>query len=289
VKRSWALQVHGLFVMNSDRLITRKIQTVTISIDRKINVLLYSYPSESKIHDKKGNSMKKTSSKYMIIIFAVVLIALLVLIAVLNKSQNSSAIEDLPNYTEIRGEMNLDAIDYSKQPHLGSGTTGIQVIEFADFKCPSCMNWDATYFEKLKTEFVDNGKIDMYFMNFAFIDRDSILAAVAGESIYQQSNDAFWQYKSLLFENQGDEKVIWATEKFLLQFVKDNITGIDYDQFKNDLQNHTHALDAKEDFKLAGALGVNGTPKFMVNGKLLPSSSYEELAAAIEAEVAITK
>ncbi|MHA0857380.1 hypothetical protein [Paenibacillus sp. CMAA1364] len=45
--------------------------------------------------------MKKTTSKYMIIIFAVALIALLVLMAVLNKSQKSSALENLPNYTEI--------------------------------------------------------------------------------------------------------------------------------------------------------------------------------------------
>lgn len=233
--------------------------------------------------------MKKSSSKYMIIGIVVLFIALLAVIAILNKSQNSSALEDLPNYTEIRGEMNLDGIDYSKQPHLGNGTTGIQVIEFADFKCPACKEWDAAYFEKLKAEFVDTNKIDLYFMNFAFLDRDSILAATAGESIFKQNNDAFWQYKTLLYQNQGDETQIWATEKFLLQFVKDNITGIDYDQFKKDLQNHTDALNVKEDYKLAGSLGVNGTPKFMVNGKLLPSSSYEELVAAIEAEVSSVK
>jgi protein-disulfide isomerase len=233
--------------------------------------------------------MRKLGSKYFTIIVAVVFVALLIVIGVMNKSQGSSALEDLPNYTEIRGEMNVDSIDYSKQPHLGDGTTGIQVIEFADFKCPACKNWEEAYMEKLKAEFVDTGLIDLYFMNYAFLDRDSILAAAAGESIYKQSNDAFWQYKSLLFQNQGDETDIWATEKFLLQFVEDNITDINYDQFKSDLQNHTHALDAKEDFKLAGSLGVNGTPQFMVNGKLLPSSSYEELAAAIEAEVANAK
>ncbi|MNO96967.1 Disulfide bond formation protein D precursor [compost metagenome] len=231
--------------------------------------------------------MKKSTNKYIFITFAVVLVGLLVLIGVLNKTQNATALEDLPNFTEIRGEMNLEEIDYSKQPHLGNGTSGVQVIEFADFKCPSCKVWDETYFETLKTEFVDSGKIDLYFMNYPFLDRDSILAAAAGESIYQQSNDAFWEYKKLLFANQGDERVIWATESFLLQLVKDNITSIDYAKFKDDLQNHTHALAAKEDFKLGGSLGVNGTPQFMVNGKLLPPSfSYEDLAAAIEAEVA---
>ncbi|MNV83906.1 hypothetical protein D3C71_1777430 [compost metagenome] len=45
-------------------------------------------------------------------------------------------------------------------------------------------------------------------------------------------------------------------------------------------------FDVKEDFKIAGSYGVNGTPKFMVNGTLLPDSSYEGLTAAIEAQLA---
>lgn len=69
----------------------------------------------------------------------------------------------------------------------------------------------------------------------------------------------------------------------MLDFVKDNISGIDYDRFAKDLQAHTYMLPVKEDFKTAGNYGVNGTPKFMVNGKLLQTASYEELAAAIEA------
>ncbi|MNJ01362.1 hypothetical protein D3C73_1609750 [compost metagenome] len=44
--------------------------------------------------------------------------------------------------------------------------------------------------------------------------------------------------------------------------------------------------DVKEDFKIAGAYGVNGTPKFMVNGVLLQDSSYEGLTAAIESSLA---
>ncbi|MNO07101.1 DSBA-like thioredoxin domain protein [compost metagenome] len=67
--------------------------------------------------------------------------------------------------------------------------------------------------------------------------------------------------------------------------MKDNIDGLDYAQFEQDVQNHTYMYDVKEDFKIAGSYGVNGTPKFMVNGVLLPNSSYETLAAAIEAEL----
>lgn len=198
-------------------------------------------------------------------------------------SSSSSALNDLPNYTEIRGDFDAKSLKYEKQPHLGSGTSKVKVIEFADFKCPSCKQWKETYFDRFKQEVVDTGKADLYFMNFAFIDRDSIMAASAGEAIAAQSNDKFWEFMSKLYDHQGDETKIWATPQFLLKFVKNNIGGIDYDRFAKDLQEHTYMLPVKEDFKTAGNFGVNGTPQFMVNGKLLPDASYEGLIAAIDA------
>ncbi|MNW65520.1 DSBA-like thioredoxin domain protein [compost metagenome] len=89
-----------------------------------------------------------------------------------------------------------------------------------------------------------------------------------------------------LYENQGDESKIWATRKFILNFVKKNLEGIDYAKFEQDLKNQTYMYDVKEDFKIAGSYGVNGTPKFMVDGVLLPDSSYDGLTAAIEAGLA---
>ncbi|WP_313639908.1 thioredoxin domain-containing protein, partial [Paenibacillus sp.] len=159
-------------------------------------------------------------------------------------------------------------------------------IEFADFKCPPCKNWTEKYLDTFVKDYVDTGKVELFFMNFAFLDRDSYLAASAGEAIYKQSNEKFWEYLHKLYANQGDESKIWATQKFILNFVKNNIEGIDYAQFKTDLKNHTYMFDVKEDFKIAGSYGVNGTPKFMVNGVLLPDSSYEGLTAAIEAQLA---
>ncbi|GJM75924.1 hypothetical protein HMSSN036_81400 [Paenibacillus macerans] len=53
------------------------------------------------------------------------------------------------------------------------------------------------------------------------------------------------------------------------------------------MKEWTYMLPVKEDFKTAGFYGVNGTPQFMVDGELLDSSSYEDLAAAIEAKLAL--
>lgn len=59
---------------------------------------------------------------------------------------------------------------------------------------------------------------------------------MAGEIIYNQSPEKFWEFKEDLFKSQGTEKTIWATEKFLLDFVKDKIHLTDCDQFKSDLK-----------------------------------------------------
>lgn len=226
------------------------------------------------------------SKKWFIPAVIGIFIILLAVLVGFNSIQKSSQLKGLPNYTEIRGDINItDGIQYGKQPSLGSEDAAVKVVEFADFKCPACKRWTETYFDKLKSDYIDNGKVQFYFMNYAFIDRDSIMAASAGEAINKQSKEAFWNYYKLLFANQGDEKEIWATPQFLKEFVKKNIEGIDYKKFEADLANNENLLAAKEDYKIGGSMGINGTPQFIVNGKLLSSSSYEDLVAAIEVEL----
>ncbi|MBY0009814.1 DsbA family protein [Paenibacillus typhae] len=219
-------------------------------------------------------------------IIAVILAIVLVYVLTDGKSNEENLLEGLPNYTDVKGTIVVDGLKYEKQPHLGRPEAKVKVIEFADFKCPACKKWTEANLDTFIKDYVDTGKAELYFMNFAFIDRDSYLAASAGEAIYKQSNEKFWEYVHKLYANQGDESTIWATQKFILQFVKDNIEGLDYARFEQDLKNHTYMYDVKEDFKIAGAYGVNGTPKFMVNGVLLPDSSYEGLSAAIESSLA---
>ncbi len=207
--------------------------------------------------------------------------------AVIVKLQHSSELKGLPNYTQIKGDFTKLDIDYDKQPHKGDAAAKVKVVEFADFKCPMCKKWEEQFMDKFQKDFIDTGKVQLYFMNYAFIDRDSILAASAGEAIAKQNNDKFWEYYTKLFANQGDEKEIWATQKFILNFVKKNISGIDYNQFEKDLKNNTYGYDVKLDYKIAGHLGVNGTPQLMVNGKLLPNAfDYNAIKAAIEQELA---
>lgn len=193
----------------------------------------------------------------------------------------------MPNFTQIKGVIDdTKGIQYEKQPYLGSPQARIKVVEVADYKCPACRIWNDKMMGEFKKDYIDTGKVQLYFMNFPFLDRDSILAASAGEAIFHQSNDRFWEFSEKLYQQQGDEQTIWATRRFLLDFVKSNIDGIDYPQFERDFKDNVYMLDVKEDFKIAGNLGVNGTPQFFVNGVHLPSkTTYEQLVAVIDKEL----
>lgn len=229
---------------------------------------------------KKPQPATKRNYTMPILIGGILLVFLA--FAVFTKMSQANALEGIPNYTEVKESITVTGLNYEKQPHLGDSSAKVKVIEFADFKCPACKKWKDTYMDQFQKDYVDTGKVELYFINFAFLDRDSIMAAMAGEAIARQSNEKFWEYYDKLYANQGKETEIWATKKFILDFVKKNIKGIDYAKFEQDIDDQVDLYSVKEDYKIAGHYGVNGTPQFMVNGELLSSSDYPELSAAID-------
>lgn len=210
----------------------------------------------------------------------ILVVGSIVLLGFINNRQDSE-LKKLPALMDAKGTLDIAVGDFKleKQPMLGDKNAPVKVIEFSDYKCPACKSWNEKNFASFKKEFIDTGMVQFYMINFPFLGPDSI-EAVAAESIYQQDPDKFWEFKEKLFANQGIESKVWATEKFLLKFVKENIGGINQQQFEKDLKAHTYLLDVKEDFKISAANGIYSTPSFIVNGTQV-GSNYEELRTLI--------
>lgn len=138
--------------------------------------------------NKKVKSNHSRTNKQMLPMLLGIVVVILVAVIVFILNDKTDSTEGLPNYTDVKGSIVVDGLKYEKQPHLGSPDAKIKVIEFADFKCPACKNWTEKYLDTFVKDYVDTGKVELFFMNFAFLDRDSYLAASAGEAIYRQSN-----------------------------------------------------------------------------------------------------
>ena len=93
------------------------------------------------------------------------------------------------------GTSGAASINLDGQPVMGNASAPVTVVEFGDYRCPYCRQFETGEFtgpnnpgnigpfEKLKKNFIDTGKVKFSFINFAFLGPGSTKAAVAGECV----------------------------------------------------------------------------------------------------------
>ncbi|MGE7884351.1 DsbA family protein [Bacillus sp. NPDC094077] len=173
---------------------------------------------------------------------------------------------------------------YSTQQSLGKEDAPVKVVEFGDFKCPACRTWDATVLPRLKEEYIDKGKVQLYFINFPFIGKDSDLGAAAGEAIYKQDKDSFWIFYDEIYQNQKKDTEEWITEELLLSIVKEKLPKVDVEQFKKDLHSKEIKEKVRKDSDRAQKLKVQGAPSVYINGNLA-NPDFDSMKTAIDKEL----
>lgn len=109
----------------------------------------------------------------------------------------------------------LRPIATAGQPTLGQQDAPVQVVVFADFKCPFCARYERDVFPKLRAHYIDSGKVAYSFVNLAFLGPDSDTAAQAGECIAHQEARLFWPFADAVYQHQGNEATLWATPEAL--------------------------------------------------------------------------
>ena len=173
---------------------------------------------------------------------------------------------------------------YSTQQSLGKDDAPVKVVEFGDFKCPACRTWDVTVLPRLKEEYIDKGKVQLYFINFPFIGKDSDLGAAAGEAIYKQDKDSFWTFYDEIYQSQKKDTEEWITEELLLNIVKEKLPKVDVEQFKKDLHSKEIKEKVRKDSDRAQKLKVQGAPSVYINGNLA-NPDFDSMKKAIDKEL----
>lgn len=172
---------------------------------------------------------------------------------------------------------------YDQLPILGAKDAPVKLVEFGDYKCPACQYFSQQIAPQLKKDYIDTGLASLHFMNFTFLGPDSTTAALAAQSVFEQSNEAFWSFNDALYKNQGNENVQWATPDFLTQLIRSQGIAVDADKVMDDIRNRTFAGVVDEHNAMARKSGVTGTPSLFVNGvKLDNSLDYDVIKAAID-------
>lgn len=221
---------------------------------------------------KKQTKENKSGSLFfwIVVVIAVALLALIVFLG--NKSDH--------NNTNTTNEKAYE-FDYSNQPFEGDKDASVEIVEFGDYKCPICKNFNASVYPVIEKEFVKTGMAKFYFMNLPFINTDSTRSAEFAETVYKElGNEVFWKFHHLLYSKQPEdtkyEKMDYFTEAFLKDTLAEIASESDVQKVMNAFKNKEYKDAMSKDESVSNELGVNSTPTLFINGKEFTGNSYEE-------------
>lgn len=221
-----------------------------------------------------ANQSKNSSSKFVFWVVGLVVIIMIGFIFLSpHKSQNTTA-------PKIK-------INYTSEPYLGKSSAPVSIMEFGDYKCPNCKNFNEKVIPIIKQELVDTGEAKLYFMNDSFIYKDSIRAAKFAESVYAVlGNQTFWKFHDLLYQKQPSdskyEKMDVYTEQFLTDTLKEVASNADVNMVVQNFDAKKSDAAWQKDMDLAGTLDVTGTPTIFVNGKLFDGKTVDDLKNMVD-------
>ncbi|WLD94200.1 thioredoxin domain-containing protein [Alkalihalobacillus sp. AL-G] len=218
---------------------------------------------------------KNSNKGFILIISGIFILAAILLFFVSNQEPKG----DATGNTDIE-------VSYEGQPSIGEEDAPVKILEFADFKCPGCAHFAAEIYPQIQKDFIDTGKVEMFMVNKPFVGPDSTTAAIVGEAVLAQDEQAYWEYYELVFSNQGKEQEQWATEEFLIGLIDENIEGINIEQLKSDIDAGKFEDEIKEDITMSNE--VQSTPTIVINGKQIQDPfDYEgTIKPAIEDAIA---
>lgn len=163
--------------------------------------------------------------------------------------------QPLPTPSPVPAQVSMTDIHrYS----LGVAKAPVVLVEFTDFECGFCKRFFEQTFPILKAKFIDTGKLRFVSRNFP-VQRHPQAgpAATALLSAAAQEPGQYWAMRTWLFKDNRE-----LSEAAYEKYAKE--AGLDVPRFLFDFSTKRHAPELDADIAAAGAVGITGTPSFLL-------------------------
>lgn len=160
------------------------------------------------------------------------------------------------------------------QPMLGGEDAPIQIVEFVDYLCPHCKDFQERILTQLELEYINSGLVSFIMVNFPLpMGAQSLSAALAGECVYHQSETSFWPFHDAILKNQQLLYNEPDISTFMTDLAREYAPGLDYDDLYACIEQERYSDEVEADRQLGVELGVKGVPSVFVNGEMQDWSS----------------
>jgi protein-disulfide isomerase len=163
---------------------------------------------------------------------------------------------------------------------LGPANATVTITEFASMTCPHCAAFAEGVFPKIKSEYIDSGKVRYVFREFP-LDIKAAAGSMLARCIAKDDSGKYFAVIDMLFKQQNDW-VVKNTTETLTRIGKQ--AGLSQQAVETCLKDQALLDKIAADQKFASdVLKVNSTPTFFINGEMIKGeTSFEEFDKKIK-------
>ena len=210
----------------------------------------------------------------MKVAIGIVVAIIIIIVGIVIFSPNSK-----PN--DQQGNSNFTTNSQSKAAYpktdliIGKADAKATIIEYGDFKCPSCNAFHHAAGQQLRESYINDGKLKIVFRAIAVIGPDSQRSAIGAYCANEQSkfteyhDDAYNFMRDNYYKNQNffaEFKDILLSDKLRELAVNAELDGT---KFAGCLDKSDYKQMVDTNMQLASADGVRGTPTFKIGDQIV--------------------
>jgi protein-disulfide isomerase len=164
---------------------------------------------------------------------------------------------------------------------IGPANASVTITEFASMTCPHCAAFSTEVFPKIKSTYIDTGKIRYIFREFP-LDIKAAAGSMLARCIAKDDATKYFAVVDMLFRQQNDW-VMKNTTETLTRIGKQ--AGLSQQAVEDCLKDQALLDKIAADQKYASeVLKVNSTPTFFINGEVIKGeASFDEFDKKIKA------
>ena len=140
---------------------------------------------------------------------------------------------------------------------LGRADAPVTIIEYNDLQCPFCNRFYTGAFAEIKKNYVDTGKVRFINRDMPLVDLHPFAMQAAQASRCAGDQGKYWEVADNIITHQAG-----LSAQSIDQIAKDS--GIDAVAYRTCMESGRHLEAIRESAAGASALGISGTPSFVI-------------------------
>ncbi|NQV92014.1 DsbA family protein [Candidatus Woesearchaeota archaeon] len=170
---------------------------------------------------------------------------------------------------------------------LGKKDAPVTIVEWSDYECPFCERFHSQTLDQIKSQYIDTGKVKFVYRDFplGFHDPLATQEAMAAECAREQGDDkTYFDFHDLIFKTtKSNGNGLQVSQLYDMA----DTLGLNKAKLIECIDSGKYKAEIQKDIQDGAAAGIQGTPGFIINGKLVSGAQpFSVFKQVIDAELA---